>query len=102
MIANDFLQDDDGDLSIQGGDFATGPSDTQHSSDILLAAPGTFKNEPLIGVDIVNELGAPAGAEDINRIRQLISENLALDGLEITDITDFTGLDDFELKVERP
>jgi hypothetical protein len=100
MIAIDFLLNEDGDLDIQGGDFVTGESETQHVDDILIAAPGTFKNEPLVGVDLLNELNAPNGGEDINRVRKLIATQMELDGIGIVEM-DFTSLEDFELKVER-
>lgn len=98
--ATDFLLGDDDDLLIVGGDFAVGLSEEQHVNDILIDAPGSWKQEPTIGVDLINELNAPNGGEDINRIRKTINVNLSLDGVSIVDMN-FKTLEDFELNVER-
>lgn len=100
MEAKDFILDNNGDLLIKGGDFVVDLSDTQHVDDILIAAPGTFKNELLVGCDILTELNAPAGAADINRIRKRITTQLELDGLEITEM-EIKSLADFNLSVIR-
>lgn len=100
MEAKDFILDSNGDLLIKGGDFVVDFSDTQHVNDYLIAAPGTFKNEPLVGIDILSELNAPAGAADINRVRMKVTTQLEADGLEITEL-EFKSLEDFELSVIR-
>lgn len=100
MTAKDFILDDTGDLLIRNGDFVVDESDTQHLNDLLLAAPGTFKNEPLVGVDLLSELNSPAGPADINRVRKRIVTQLELDGLEITEM-EFKSLTDFVINVER-
>lgn len=55
----DFIVDEDGDLAIEDGDFVVDESDTQHIEDILFAAPGEFKQTPILGFDINRFKNAP-------------------------------------------
>lgn len=48
----DILVDDDNDLLIEGGDVATGDANYQHVKHILQAAPGHYKQWPLLGANV--------------------------------------------------
>jgi hypothetical protein len=72
------------DLQIHGGDFVAGPSDEQHVAVWLASAPGHFKQAPLIGADLGRFL--KTGQASGSRILQFISENAALDGLQLNDL----------------
>ena len=53
MQAKDIMKTSlDGDLLIQGGDFASGLSDTAHVFDILNDYPGFWKQFPVVGVGL--------------------------------------------------
>ena len=54
----DFLEDEDGDLIIENGDFKIGDATLQHVKDILVAAPGHYKQSPAIGADIQQIINA--------------------------------------------
>lgn len=84
MDAQDFLTGSDGDLIIGAdGDFVVGLSDGQHIEAILIAAPGDYKQSPLLGVNIQSFLNSPATA---NTLRRAIQLQLESDGYSITDI----------------
>lgn len=78
----DFLLDDAGDLLIQGGDFAVGPSDVQHVEDIIESFAGMWKQHPFLGVGILQYLNSenPQGA--IAAIKQ----QLQSDGYQLTSV----------------
>lgn len=56
---NDILHTADGDIDFTVGDLQTATTDRtteQHKRDILLAAPGDFKEAPTVGVGAVEYL----------------------------------------------
>jgi hypothetical protein len=52
MDAQDYMTDSTGDLKITNGDFEVGFSDNEHQADIIISAPGYWKQYPLVGVFI--------------------------------------------------
>ncbi len=83
MAAKDFLRKklpngDFGDILIVNGDFVIGDSDLQHISDIILSAPGWFKEFPLLGVDPENSLNG----RGVDELRQQINIALQSDGYD--------------------
>ena len=86
MIAQDILLDDDADLLIQDGDFVIGASDWQHINDILLAAPGHFKEFPLFGCNLWAYLNGNIPKQQIinNITVQLKSDGYAVNGIGFT------------------
>jgi hypothetical protein len=100
MISTDFIGDDTNDLLIQDGDFVVGPSETQHISDMLLAAPGAYKQSPLLGINIYNELNGDSGQVNMNAIRKRIQLNAQMDGMVINSLM-LNGLNDFTIDVSR-
>ena len=64
------------DLEIRNGDIVTGEADGQHIDHILLAYPGTYKQNPFIGVGIIEMLNSNF---DENEVRE-ISLQLKSDG----------------------
>jgi hypothetical protein len=91
----DILFDDDGDLMVSGGDFASGSSDFQHVKEILLAGPGEYKQEPLIGASIRDAQNGSLDGELMKRIRI----NLESDGYDLNTLSqDENGINiDFEV-----
>lgn len=67
--AQDILVGDDGDLLFENGDFAVGDSDVQHVEDILYAAPGHWKQHPLVGADVRQSINGTVTDELKRRIR---------------------------------
>lgn len=67
---------DYGDILIKDGDFVIGPSDNQHIADIIMSAPGWFKEFPLLGVDLPNYLNK----RDVQQLEQNINLQLQSDG----------------------
>lgn len=50
----DILITNEGELKIENGDFVVENSTLQHQALILLANPGEFKEDPMVGVGIEN------------------------------------------------
>ncbi|CAN5437071.1 hypothetical protein BH09BAC1_BH09BAC1_05020 [soil metagenome] len=99
--AKDILLDSDGDLLIREGDFVVGPSDDQHVLDILMSAPGDWRQSPLVGVNIITFLNAPMDGTQRNALRQKIALQLQLDGIRISEM-DLMDLNNVTIKVDRP
>lgn len=79
-MARDILTDENGDLKIVGGDFATGQSDEQHLVDILSANKGEYKQHPLVGVGIQDWLNGPITSLELARLEKEIRTQLEADG----------------------
>lgn len=56
MGVKDILLDDDGGLTITGGDLVIGAADQQHQRVLLLTAPGESTQHPTTGIGLVNYL----------------------------------------------
>lgn len=82
MIAYDIRLDDDGDLYINTTtkDIELVPSDKRHVLDILSAAPGHFKEFPLVGWNPYKRLNARTSQVEIN---QSAKQQLQSDGYEV-------------------
>lgn len=83
MEPNDFLFDADGDLAIALGDLACRDATEQHTTDLLLATKGSFRQHPLVGVGIVQEL---LNSTTPDEVRTRIQTELERDGQRITRI----------------
>lgn len=84
MINQDYLQDDNGDILIQNGDFIIGLSDNQHIEDIFQEFQGERKQFPFSGVGILSSLNAADVQGTINRAKaQLQAAGYQVDLLDI-------------------
>ena len=81
----DFLYDDDGDLLIIDGDFATGLSDEQHVSDILSANKGDYRQFPTVGAGLIRFVKKQDN--NLAELKREIQVNLQSDGYKVTDLT---------------
>lgn len=81
-MVTDFLLDQDGDLLIRDGDFAVGESDDQHIEDIITAFPGWWKQFPLLGVGIFQNIKSSQNPQDLERS---IKINLQSDGYDVSN-----------------
>jgi hypothetical protein len=98
--ATDLLYGSDGDLLIVNGDFVIGESEEQHMEDIILAAPGEFRQYPTLGVGISRYLKGPD--PNLDRLKAAIIENLKLDGYtNISVALNPDDLTDIDLKADR-
>ena len=84
--AYDILYGDDGELLIKDGDFVTDVSNYQHIEDIMAAAPGHFRQYPVIGANILQQNN---GIID-EAYKRLIRINLESDGFNVEKI-DYTN-----------
>lgn len=78
----DYLKDANGDLIIESGDFKKGDASLQHMRDILIAAPGHYRQFPIIGADITQLIN---GELDVSTKKQII-RHLSLDGYNVKKI----------------
>ncbi len=69
----DIKQTDDGDLDFTSGDIEMTEPTGQHQRDILLAAPGDYKESPAVGVDSVRFMLDVEPADYLRRIRKQMS-----------------------------
>ena len=83
MEANDILLGPDGDLLIENGDFAIGPSDEQHLSHILLSSPGHWRFHPTVGIGAHRLINSPVSLANINALKADIKKQLQQDGYKL-------------------
>lgn len=75
-MAKDILKDD----IFKDGDFNVGYSDEQHIQDVILSAPGHFKQNPLIGVDILQYVRSPMSPSTVSQLEREIRLQMQADG----------------------
>lgn len=82
-MPTDFLYDDDGDIAFANGDFVIDESTAQHIEDIMMAAPGHYRQWPLIGGSLftINKGSFTAERERALKVA------LQYDGLKVAKIT---------------
>ena len=90
MATTDFLIADDGDELIIDGDYAVGDSTVQHIDDLMLAAPGTWREYPLAGVAIGQYQSAPFVQKQT--IERIIYQQLINDGFQNISIITLDNL----------
>jgi len=78
----DILLDQDGDLSIENGDFKIGESDNRHQEHILRAEKGEYKESPEVGVGISQMLSDDRYDEMMIEMKK----QLQYDGMKIKTI----------------
>ena len=87
-MTKDFMLGADKDLSIENGDFVLDDSDAQHIKSILEANQGDYRQSPLIGYFIENDLKSNARQTEIieARIRlALVADGYIVNKIEITN-----------------
>ena len=80
----DILQTADGDIDFTGDDFVLAPTERatgQHKRDILLAAPGDFKEAPTLGVAAVEYI-----QDDAELFLRNVRKQMQEDGMNITRV----------------
>jgi hypothetical protein len=97
MAVKDISLDEDLELVVKDGDFKITDSDTTHIELVLRANLGSFKQFPLVGMGIDNELASSGGQQVIKR---KISVQLNLDGYKVTDII-LSGTDEYQIDAKR-
>lgn len=65
--AKDFLQDENEDEVITAGDYAVGESDQFHINDIILSVPGTWRENPQVGVALESYQSSAGQQQKLNR-----------------------------------
>ena len=90
----------DNDLWILNGDFVVGESDQQHIENILINAPGQFKQNPLIGVDLITSMNAANDGQSRNALRKKIQLHLESDNYTISKI-DLSNIEDIGIEANR-
>ena len=94
-LVKDILTDDDGDLIIKNGDIVIGESDYQHIQDIIIAAPGDYKQYPLIGANIRMQQNGSIDGD----FRKLLRLQLESDGYSVSQIQEINGI--LNIEAER-
>lgn len=91
MEVKDFLlTNPDGDLSFKNGDLNIGFSDDQHIYDIIQDNPGDWKENPTVGVGVIQYVNS----KDTYKLFQEINSQLIDDGYTIDElIVDIDGND---------
>ena len=80
----DFLLDVNGDLQIQNGDFVVGPSNNQHVADIIQSFVGSWKQNPILGVGMLQYLKSQNAQVAVNSIKnQLQSDGFSVSAVNV-------------------
>ncbi|WP_264521208.1 hypothetical protein [Flavobacterium sp. N1994] len=85
-MAKDLLLDADLDILIEAGDFVIGESTVQEVALILCSNQGDWKNEPLIGANLIKYIRTGAKPADIKRVVTFQMEQDAKDYDDIKDL----------------
>lgn len=72
----------DGDLLIKRGTFVHGDTQSQEIGLILTSAKGQWKQNPLVGVDIIKWLNAPFSRKQANALEREIEIQLQYDNFK--------------------
>jgi len=64
---------------IVNGDWNVGFSDEQHIEHILMAAPGHFKNAPLLGVNMIEYINSTLSPVTVAELEKKIRLNIESD-----------------------
>jgi len=94
-LVKDILTDDTGDIQIVNGDFVVAESDYQHMRDIMLAAPGHYKQFPLVGANINMQINGAIDGE----FRKQLRLQLEGDGFKVNQVKEVNG--QLEVDAER-
>lgn len=81
--SNDLQLDAQGDLLIRGGDFVIAPSDNQNVLDIIVSAPGWWREYPTCGVGIENY---QSGSGQQQQLESNIRLQLIADGMQVAKV----------------
>ena len=92
-MRSDILLDNEHAPQIANGDFVCGASDDQHVELLLMATPGQFKENPLVGIGLQNYINKPTTTSI--QMKRNITVGLAADGYKVTKLTPVGG--SFEL-----
>lgn len=76
-MGKDFLMDDQGNFLIRNGDFVIDDSELQEAGEILSSMKGEFKEDPLIGADLLPMIKSKAPQSEIELAARIA---LARDG----------------------
>lgn len=79
-MANDFLEDENGDLLIDDGDLGTGDAEQTLIEDTIIAHPGWWMEFPADGVGIM-DYGKSTGQEQV--LARKIKLQLENDGYQV-------------------
>lgn len=82
-MPKDFLQDENGDLLIENGDFVIGESTRQHQKALLVSTAGNYRQNPEIGVGLVDYLN---DENDLSGLRAKIISEFENDGMDVRDV----------------
>ncbi|MBV7268366.1 hypothetical protein [Winogradskyella luteola] len=85
----DFLLDENDDIIIANGDLLIGESLTQEVSLILRVNQGEFKNDPLIGANLIQLVKTNVSNSELKKRVKL---HLQRDGKDYNQIKDFINL----------
>ncbi len=81
----DFLLDDDNNLATADGDFVFGDPTLQNQNLLLSSAPGEWKENPTIGIDVESYLLD----EDIGGLLSAVKKEFEADGMTMDDYPSF-------------
>jgi len=98
-LVSDLLLDENYDLLINNGDFVVGPSDQQSILIIANTTLGSYKQFPLLGLQIINYSASSGNGQSLstNLRSQLTTDGFRVNSINI-DTSD--GVDQFTFTID--
>lgn len=87
----DFLNDDDGNLTIVNGDFVIGLSSEQEAKSIVRANKGDYSHYPLVGCNLQDYQNSTSSKAEVLRV---IKQQIESSGLQWDDVSIFFETND--------
>lgn len=80
----DITLDADFDLMIKDGDFVNAESTKQHQECLLIAGPGDYEQNPLLGAAVFTFINDD---EPVENIKKAIQKTFEADGMKISHLS---------------
>lgn len=95
-MRQDFQVDELGDIIIKNGDFVIDESDRQHVEHITIAAPGEYKETPVLGFNAINRIKK---TENPLQFKRDLKIQLGFDGYDNPDINLSNGFENLQIDI---
>ena len=85
-VARDIMLDDNNALRIEGGDYVVDLSDGQHVKLMLYSNPGSWRQNPLVGIGVRRLINKKMSALELLSFKKEITVQLTGDGVRVNGL----------------